>query len=235
MREQTAISWSGGKDASFALYQYSNHYNTTIDKLLTNFSSEYRRVSMHGVHESLMEAQAKSIGITLEKVFLPTNPTMADYESSMLDTFKELKEQGINQMIFGDIFLEDLKLYREKLLKPSGIHPIFPLWQQNTTDLIYEFIELGFKAMIICLNNNLLGEEFAGRVIDKKLIEDLPSNIDPCGENGEFHTFVFDGPIFKYPLPIQIGPSTKRIYPSPKQGESGVPFLFTEISLSQHV
>jgi len=167
---------------------------------------------MHGLHEELLEAQVKSIGLPLEKIKFPANVTMELYNEKMKEKTSQLKEEGLNHAIFGDIFLEDLKNYRDKKLAEVAIEGVYPLWKQDTKELLKKFLALGFKAITVCVNAKLLSEEFVGRVIDTSFINDLPDNIDVCGENGEFHTFVFDGPIFKKPVDFVIGEKVLKSY-----------------------
>lgn len=165
---------------------------------------------MHGVREELLDEQAKSIGIPLLKVYV-NEGTNAEYEKKMEDALLNLKEQGIYHVIFGDIFLEDLRKFREDSLAKIGMKAVFPLWKQNTTELLQEFLDLKFKTVICCANDAYLGEKWAGRIIDENFLSSLPVNVDPCGENGEYHTFCFDGPIFK--APVKITPREKVYKP----------------------
>ena len=220
MKEQAFFNWSGGKDSALALYKvkHSNQYN--IQCLLTNINSVYDRVSMHGVRRSLMEAQVASIGLPLVTAELPEEPSMHDYETIMANKLNTLKASGCSKAIFGDIFLEDLKIYREQKLKEVGIECVFPLWKMDTTILIKEFINLGFKAVIVCVNETYLDKSFCGRLIDASFVNDLPSNVDVCGENGEFHSFVFDGPIFKKPVQFKKGEVVYKQYEAPETNET---------------
>lgn len=210
--KQAYFNWSSGKDSSLALYKVLQEKEFNVTKLITNVNKDYQRVSMHGLHESLLDAQAKSIGIPLEKIEFPADVTMDLYNQKMKEKTSELKSLGLNHAIFGDIFLEDLKNYRDSKLKEVGITGIYPLWKKDTKKLLNEFLDLGFKTITVCVNAKLLGEEFVGRIIDKDFINDLPDNIDVCGENGEFHTFCFDGPIFKEPINFKIGEKIKKSY-----------------------
>ncbi len=196
MKEKAFFNWSGGKDSALALHKtmLSDKYN--IQCLLTNINCVHDRVSMHGVRRNLMAAQTASIGLPLVTVDLPEEPSMQEYEMMMLEKVNALKTSGCTKAIFGDIFLENLKNYREQKLKEAGIDCIFPLWKIDTTELIKEFIDAGFKAIIVCVNEQYLDKSFCGRIIDASFINDLPLTVDVCGENGEFHSFVFDGPVF---------------------------------------
>jgi uncharacterized protein (TIGR00290 family) len=171
---------------------------------------------MHGVQEVLMEQQAAAIGLPLQKLVLPDQPSMSDYEGYMMQTLQGLQEEEFSHALFGDIFLEDLKVYRETQLARVGFKAVFPLWKRDTTELLHEFIDLGFKTILVCIKAELLDQSFAGRVIDKDFIKDLPKDVDPCGENGEFHTFVFDGPIFQQPVLFDKGEVVFREYKAPK-------------------
>lgn len=206
------MNWSSGKDACLALYKILQQKEYKIGTLLTNINKDFSRISMHGLHESLLEAQVKSIGLPIEKLYFPAEVTMELYNQKMHQKISSLKSQGYEYAIFGDIFLEDLRAYRDEKLSEVHLQGVYPIWKQDSRELIHEFLELGFKAITVCVNAKLLGEEFVGRVIDKQFIEDLPANVDVCGENGEFHTFVFDGPIFSKPIDFKIGEKVLRSY-----------------------
>ncbi|MBA6156542.1 diphthine--ammonia ligase [Tenacibaculum sp. S7007] len=210
--KKTYFNWSSGKDSAFALYKVLQEKEYQIEKLITNVNEDYQRVSMHGLHESLLEAQAESLGIPLEKIMFPADVTMDLYNQKMKDKTSELKSSGYSHAVFGDIFLEDLKNYRDLKLKEVGIIGVYPLWKQDTKKLLREFLALGFKTITVCVNAKLLGEEFVGRIIDEDFINELPENIDVCGENGEFHTFCYDGPIFKKPIEFEIGEKVLKSY-----------------------
>ncbi len=211
------MNWSGGKDSSLALYHILKNKNYSVEKLLTNINNEFSRISMHGVREELLEQQAEDIGIPLQKLVLDDRPSMIEYEKQMMGMINQLQEEGFTHSIFGDIFLEDLKKYRETQLAKASMNAVFPLWKRDTSKLIHEFIDLGFKAIIVCINEKYLDKSFCGRIIDESFIADLPENVDVCGENGEFHTFVFDGPIFKQPVAFTKGEIVYRKYAAPKQ------------------
>lgn len=217
LKNKLFLNWSGGKDSSLALYHLLKDENYSVQKLLTNTNSEYRRISMHGVREELILQQADALGIPLQKLVLPDTPSMASYEEYMTDMLNEMKEQQFTHSAFGEIFLEDLKVYREIQLAKVGMTAVFPLWKRDTTELIREFIGLGFKTVVVCVNEKYLDKSFCGRIIDESFIADLPANVDVCGENGEFHTFVFDGPIFKQPVALAKGEIVVRKYAAPKE------------------
>lgn len=215
MPYKSFFNWSGGKDSSLALYHILTNKSYSVEKLLTNVNNQHRRISMHGVREELLEQQATSIGIPLQKLVLPDQPTMAEYEEQMMQTMRQLQKENFTHSIFGDIFLEDLKIYRETQLAKLQMTAVFPLWKKDTTELIHEFIDLGFKTIVVCVKAELLDKSFAGRIIDKDFLKDLPVNVDPCGENGEFHTFVYDGPVFKNSVLFETGEKVFREYKAP--------------------
>ncbi len=198
---KTFCNWSGGKDSALACYYAMQDKNYSIEKLVTNIEQNDHRISMHGVHETLLDLQANALGIPLQKIKIPAQPGMHDYEKIVSCSLRTLQNEGYTHNIFGDIFLGDLKQYREKLISTFGMQGVFPLWKKNTRILLQTFLDLGFKAVVVCVQASKLDKSFAGRIIDKSFMNDLPKGIDPCGENGEFHTFVFDGPIFKSPVP----------------------------------
>ncbi len=202
--EPVLFSWSGGKDSSLALYEIFQRGEYKVVALLTTLGEVGRRVSHHGVREELLDEQAKSIGLPLEKMYLPENPSNAVYESQMREVLSRYKDLGVNSVVFGDIFLEDLRKYREDKLAQIDMKGVFPLWKQDTAALVRRFIDLGFKARLVCIDPNKLSPDFAGASIDDKLLADLPSDVDPCGENGEYHSFVYEGPIFKYSIAHEV-------------------------------
>ena len=218
--KKALFNWSSGKDSALALYKILQNPDFKIECLLTSVNQQYQRISMHGVRTELLEAQAKSIGLPLKIMLIPEMPTMEVYENVMTETMSELKKQNITHSVFGDIFLEDLRKYREDKLAEIGFEAEFPLWKIPTHDLIQEFISLGFKTIVVCVNERFLDKSFVGRIIDQDFIDDLPDNVDVCGENGEFHTFTFDGPIFSQPINFEIGETVYRKYEKPKNQES---------------
>lgn len=209
MKEKIILSWSSGKDSSLALYELMKHENYDIT-LLTTITDEYNRVSMHGVLVSLLEKQAESLGCYLEKIYINPKSTNEEYEKKMEDAMNKYKKLGVHKVAFGDIFLEDVRKYREKNLEKADMEAIFPLWGRETGEIANTFINSGFKSIITCVDTKVLDGSFAGRFFDKDLLTDLPENIDPCGENGEFHTFTFDGPIFKEKICFSIGENVLR-------------------------
>lgn len=224
--KKTYFNWSSGKDSALALHYLLQDKNYSVEYLLTSVNAHHKRVSMHGLRIGLLQQQLSAIGIPNGMVELPEHPTNAEYEKLMSEKVKQLKADGFEYSAFGDIFLEDLKKYREQQLHALNIKTIFPLWKKNTKQLINKFIDLGFKAIVVCVNSTLLDKSFAGRILDKDFITDLPNGIDPCGENGEFHTFCFDGPLFKHPVRFSIGETIFKEY---KNGGMKSGFWFCDL------
>ncbi|WP_109696486.1 Dph6-related ATP pyrophosphatase [Chitinophaga deserti] len=213
------LNWSGGKDASFALWQLQQQGGVNVRGLFTTLSEAFRRVSMHGVQEVLLDEQARLTGLPLRKAYLPENASMEDYNRIMTEALEAYRADGIDKAVFGDIFLEDLRAYRETQLAKVGMEGIFPLWKRDSAELVRDFIAAGFKAIIVCVNDRYLPASFAGRELDASFLADLPAGVDPCGENGEFHSFVYDGPIFSSPVRFTPGEVTTRTYtPAGNQG-----------------
>ncbi|WP_029274348.1 diphthine--ammonia ligase [Pedobacter borealis] len=209
------FNWSGGKDSTLALHHALQDPTIEIRYLITTVTEKYNRVSMHGVREALLIKQAESIGIPLYQIHLGEMPDMETYDGTMKHHLSKFKEEGITHSIFGDIFLVDLRTYRENKLAEIGLKAIFPLWKKDTKHLIEEFLNLNYKTIIVCTQQNL--ENFCGKVISLDLIKQLPADIDPCGENGEFHTFAFEGPIFKNKITFTIGEKVFRTYNAPSK------------------
>jgi len=205
MPEKVLLNWSSGKESALCLYQIRQSRDYEIVALLTTITEDYDRVSMHGVRRILLEKQAESLNIPIEKVFIKKNYSNNEYESRIKDILKLYKKKGILSAVFGDIYLLDVRRYREDNLKKAGIKAIFPLWKKDTFELANLFIDLGFKAIITCIDSHALDREFVGREFDKGFLNDLPAHVDPCGENGEFHTFVYEGPIFKHCIHFKKG------------------------------
>lgn len=206
------MNWSSGKDSALALYHTQQDKSFRVEKLLTTINADVDRVTMHGVRKELLLQQAEEIGLPMMISELGAETSMEDYNRKMQEATDSLKNEGFTHSIFGDIFLEDLKSYREEQLKSIGLKAVFPLWKRDTRELLTEFVELGFKAIVVCTNSKYLDDSFCGRIIDKNFMTSLPDTVDPCGENGEFHTFVFDGPIFKDPVKFKIGEKVNRSY-----------------------
>src|SRR5688500_7813322 len=199
------FNWSGGKDSALGLYYARKDPEYKIERLLTNITYPQCRVSVHGVREELLNQQARAIGLPVKKIYLEDPPSATEYEEQTTKAMEGLKNEGFTHGFFGDIFLKDLRAYREISLQKLGLNAIFPLWEKDTRELLHEFIDLGFKAVIVCVNARILDKRFAGRLIDKDFLSDLPAGADPCGENGEFHSFVFDGPLFSEPVKYSMG------------------------------
>lgn len=217
-KEKAIMNWSGGKDSALALYALQNAEKYELDGLLTTINEQFNRVSMHGLREELLDLQAERIGLPLHKIKLPFKVSMDIYNKRIGNKMQELKDEGLRHSVFGDIFLEDLRAYREKQLEQVNFKGVFPIWGKNTTELIHEFVDLGFKAVLICVNAKHLGKEFLGREIDLSLLNDLPKEVDPCGENGEYHSFVYDGPIFSKPIAFEKGDIVSRSYGNEGEG-----------------
>ena len=213
MKTPVVMSWSGGKDSAIALDQLMKTGDYDVVSLMTTVSEEYRRISHHGVREALLDEQARAIGVPLEKVYLPSGEpggcTNDVYEAIMSRVMAHYKARGVETVAFGDLFLEDLRAWREANLAKAGMRGVFPIWKRNTTKVAHEVIQLGYKAYLSCVEPKV-GSGFVGRLYDEDLLQVLPSEIDPCGENGEFHSFVFDGPIFKRAVSVRVGEIVTR-------------------------
>jgi len=203
--------WSGGKDSALALYRVLRSGDYNLRYLVTTFSAAYQRVTMHGVPKELVEAQASSLGIPLWPIYIPDDAALT-YETQMHQAFVQLKREGIQTAIFGDIHLEDLKLYREQQLALVNLEAYFPLWGELTNKLVQEFIDSGFKALLVCVSDARMGSSFIGREIDAAFMPALPPEADPAGEKGEYHSFVYAGPIFKKPISFSKGKVILRDY-----------------------
>ena len=205
MTEKALFAWSGGKDSAMALYEVQKAEKYEISALLTTVTRDYGRISMHGVRQELLEQQAAYLGYPLEKVFISKSATNEEYESQMRDILEKYLKTSVTSVVFGDIFLEDLRKYREANLAKLRMNAVFPLWKRDTTELAHAFIDSNFKAVITCIDSKMLDKGFVGRFFDEQFLSELPPSIDPCGENGEFHSFVFDGPIFRKKLSFKQG------------------------------
>jgi uncharacterized protein (TIGR00290 family) len=203
------LCWSGGKDSAMAMHALLQK-NVPIASLLTTVTETYNRISMHGVRRELLVRQAQSIGLPLHEVRIPPQCVNPIYEARMEEALHIHWDAGVRTVAFGDIFLEDLRAYREKNLTRIGMTALFPIWKRDTRELIRDFHAAGFRAIAACIDPKVLDRSFAGRELDASFFRDLPPNVDPCGENGEFHTFVFDGPIFHKPIPVRPGEIVER-------------------------
>jgi uncharacterized protein (TIGR00290 family) len=231
-RARTFFNWSTGKDSALALYHLQRNKDYQVDCLLTSVNTAHDRVSMHGLRREFMLAQAAALGLPLKTIELPEQPDMALYEGRMVEAVSSLRAAGYTHAAFGDIFLEDLRRYREQQLAALGISAVFPLWQRDTGELMHEFIALRFKAVVVCVNTDVLDASFAGRLLDESFLADLPPAVDPCGENGEFHTFCFAGPIFSREIRFRLGKKVLREYRSPTGGAERTAFCFCDLILA---
>ncbi|MFH1428684.1 MAG: diphthine--ammonia ligase [Candidatus Margulisiibacteriota bacterium] len=210
MKKKALFCWSGGKDSAMALYALQKNKDYEITALLTTVTKGYDRISMHGVREVLLDQQAAAIGISLEKVFISQKSSNEEYGAKMHEVLTRYKDLGVSAAVFGDLYLEDVRQYREKQLQKVNMEAIFPIWQNNTTENAHTFIDMGFKTIITCVDTNQLDKSFTGREFSKQFINDLPDTVDPCGENGEFHSFVFDGPCFNHAVDFKKGETVLR-------------------------
>ncbi len=210
VKQKVVLSWSGGKDSTMAAYHLLASQKYEIAALMTTVTEEFDRISMHGVRRELLERQAESLGIPLHKIMIPKDCPNEVYEARMRETLSRFKAQGITKVAFGDLFLEDLKQYRDERLAQVGMTGIYPIWMRDTEELVRTFIGLGFKAILACVDTKAIDAAFAGREIDHDLLRDLPESADPCGEYGEYHSFVYAGPIFKKIIACKAGETVMR-------------------------
>lgn len=204
------FSWSGGKDSAMALHVLLRDPQFEVISLLTTVTEGYERISMHGVRNELLRRQADSIGLPVQEVRIPPQCPNSIYEARMAEAVLRFRDRGVLHFGFGDIFLKDLRAYREQKLMRANMTALFPIWKVDTRELAVRFVNDGFRAIAACIDPKKLDKSFAGRELNASFFRDLPTGVDPCGENGEFHTFVFDGPIFRSPIPIQVGPVVER-------------------------
>jgi uncharacterized protein (TIGR00290 family) len=210
MPERILLSWSGGKDSALALYELKKDDQFEISALVTTLTDGYDRISMHGIRRTLLEQQANSLGIALEQIFISQGASNDEYEMKMRSLLEKYHQVGVRKVAFGDLFLQDIRKYREENLAKIGMTGIYPIWERDTMAMAHEFISLGFRAVICCVDSKALDGKFVGRDFDDRLIGELPPGVDPCGENGEFHSFVHDGPIFKKPILFKRGEISLR-------------------------
>jgi uncharacterized protein (TIGR00290 family) len=208
--EPILFCWSGGKDSAMALHTLLQQKQFRVVALLTTVTEGYDRIAMHGVRRELLQGQTESLCLPLHAVSIPPQCVNPVYEARMEEALRIHYGQGVRKVAFGDIFLEDLRAYREKNLARIGMTALFPIWKRDTRDLIRYFHDQHFRAIAACIDSKVLDPSFAGRELDESFFRDLPSSADPCGENGEFHTFVFDGPIFQSPIPVRTGDIVNR-------------------------
>jgi len=210
MVEPVAMCFSGGKDCTLALRAVQQGGRCEVVELLTTMTTGYDRVSMHGVRRALLRAQSEALGIPVTEVQIPRDSSNDDYERAMGRALTNLRGRGIRRVVFGDIFLEDLRAYRERQLARLELEAIFPLWRRNTTALASTFIRDGFAALVVCVDPRALDSAFAGRRFDERFLSDLPPTVDPCGENGEFHSFVSAGPMLSQKINVRVGETVER-------------------------
>ncbi|MEA3141064.1 MAG: hypothetical protein QOK23_3233 [Gammaproteobacteria bacterium] len=210
MTPKAFVSWSSGKDSAFALHEARRLGLVEIAGVVTTVNERYDRVAMHGVRSELLDLQIAALNVPAIKVLIPSPCTNDVYEARMGEACAAIKASGIRHLVFGDLFLEDIRAYRERTLAAIGMTPIFPLWGRNTRQLAAEMIDSGLIAHIVCLDPKRIAAAFAGRRFDAALLRDMPADIDPCGENGEFHTVVTGGPMFSAPIGVSIGPTIER-------------------------
>ena len=208
--KRTLISWSSGKDCAWALHLHRQQPDIEVVGLLTTINAEFDRVAMHGTRRSVLEAQAAAAGLPLWQIPLPWPCSNEVYEQRMSEACARAVSEGINAIAFGDLFLRDIRAYRETQLKTTGLEPLFPLWEIPTPDLAIQMIAGGLRARVVCVDSRQLDPAFAGRDFDCEFLADLPSAVDPCGENGEFHTCVYAGPMFSAPIPLEPGETVNR-------------------------
>jgi uncharacterized protein (TIGR00290 family) len=218
MIEKAFMSWSGGKDSALTLYK-AQQDGVPVKALVTSVNQTLNRVSMHGVRCELLAQQAASLGLPLHTIELPEMPDMQVYENTVHTMHRGLKTEGYTHGVFGDIFLEDLKHYREELLAKDGFQCLFPIWKMDSKAVVQRFLGEGFKAIVVCINSAHLDQSFCGRLMDETFFNELPATVDPCGENGEYHSFVFDGPNFSTLVRFEKGEKVFKEYPSPKTGD----------------
>jgi uncharacterized protein (TIGR00290 family) len=205
MKEKVLLSWSGGKDSALAFHELHESKRYEVSALLTTVTQDYDRISMHGVRTALLDQQSRALDLPLEKVFISRNASNLDYEEHLRVILERLREGGVSSVAFGDIFLEDLRKYREENLTKIGMEGVFPLWKRDSAELAHAFMDMGFEAVVTCVDSRVLDARFVGREFDRQFLAELPTAVDPCGENGEFHSFAHNGPIFHETITYEKG------------------------------
>lgn len=209
-KTQAVMCWSGGKDSAFALWRLQQNPEVEVVGLLTTLTEGYDRVSMQGVRRELLHAQAEALGLPVREVWIPPACINATYEQRMGEAVERTIGDGVRAVAFGDLYLEDVRAYREKMLASTALRPLFPIWGEDTHRLPYEMLASGFRITVCCIDPKAVPPEFAGRPYDESLLAELPKSADPCGERGEFHTFVHDAPNFREAIPITVGERVER-------------------------
>ncbi len=228
-QNKVVLNWSSGKDAALALHLLGDFTGYEVTQLLTTLNAEAGRVFMHGTREAILDAQAARIGLPLTKLKLPPSPDDSVYKEAMREALAQLSADGVSHAAFGDIFLEDLKAYREAQLDEAGLKGAFPLWKMDTRALIGLVEASGIEAVIVCVNASAMGKEFLGRKINRDLLNDLPDGVDPCGERGEYHTCVVNAPFFSSPIAYSFGETVFRQYAAAAGGEWDQGFYFLDV------
>lgn len=229
---KTYLNWSSGKDSAMALYYLQKSQEFQVEKLLTTISLEEQRVGMHGLRKELLSNQIKSIGLPNKVIELQSSLDHSKYNELMLETNLSLLDEGITHAAFGDIFLEDLRKYREQELEKVNMKVIFPLWKKDTKALMKDLFSLGFRTIVVAATDKYFDQDFVGKELNMDVINNLPEGVDPCGENGEFHTFCFDGPIFESRIEFEIGEKVHKTYPNPnrnKDSKSEIGYWFCDL------
>ena len=229
MKKKALFNWSGGKDSALALHHTLANQEFEIVTLLTSINKELERISMHGVRKSMLLKQVGAIGLPLTLLELPTGVDMQGYDELMRKTLDPITNQGITHSVFGDIFLEDLKRYKEERMREVGLSGYFPLWKRDTSELLKEFLDTGFKTILVSVDGSKLSKDFVGQELTLELAREFPVGVDPCGENGEFHTYVFEGPIFKEPIEFKKGEIVAKDYTLAKDSTEKVTYWFQDI------
>jgi uncharacterized protein (TIGR00290 family) len=227
-KTKVALFWSGGKDAAYSLYLLSKQDAFKVSFLVTTLNANYQRVSMHGVRENLIEQQAKALNLPLKKMWMEQG-TNEEYEKKLDELFHELKRENIHHVAFGDIFLTEIRSYREKILERNGMKGLFPVWGMKSEVLLAELLDAGFKAVVCCVDANVLSPGWVGAELDEEFMKSLPAQVDCCGENGEFHTFVYDGPMFSTPIHFKRGEKISRPHSLSAVEENPKTFCFIDL------
>lgn len=222
------MNWSSGKDAAFALYQATQSGQFDVQTLFSVVKKDSSKLAMHEIGVELLKKQAEAIGIPLTILQLDFSGSGAAYKAAMQRQMEQFQTQGIAVSLFGDLFLEELRKSREKNCNAAGFKAVFPLWGLPQRPMMEEFLRLGFRAIVTCIDHTVLDSSFAGRMIDAEFLKDLPPDVDICGENGEYHSFVFDGPIFKHPVPFRVKRKYCQVYPSP-EGRAARRYWYAEL------